>query len=119
MVAIELKVIRQDSDLTHLALVGRIDLKGIGALDNRFTALVVTRRKPALVDLSEVDFMASIGLRMLLTAAKALASHGSKMVLLSPQPMVEEVIRTAGFDKIIPITHDYDKAIEALQNPSA
>jgi anti-anti-sigma regulatory factor len=41
------------------------------------------------------------------------------MMLLSPQPMVEEVIRTAGFDKIIPIAHDYDKAIEALQNPSA
>ncbi|MGB7292877.1 MAG: STAS domain-containing protein [Thermodesulfobacteriota bacterium] len=115
----ELRIIKQDCDLTHLALVGRIDLKSLEALDNRFTALVVARRKPALVDLSEVDFLASIGLRMLLTAAKALSSRGSKMVLLSPQPVVEEVLRTVGFDKIMPIRHDYNKAIEALQNPSA
>jgi anti-sigma B factor antagonist len=111
----ELRVIRQDGDLTHLALIGRVDLKSLEAFDVKFTALTLAIRKPVLIDLSEVDYLASIGLRMLLTTAKALASHGSKIVLLNPQPMVEEVIRTAGFDKIMPITHDYKRAIEVLQ----
>jgi anti-anti-sigma factor len=67
------------------------------------------------VDISDVDYIASIGLRMLVTAAKALNKFGARMVLLNPHPDVEDVLRTAGFDKVMPIEHDYDRAIETLK----
>jgi anti-anti-sigma factor len=111
-----LQVIRSDDELTHLKLSGRVDLAGIGDLDREFTRQTVPRRKPVIVDISEIDYIASIGLRMLVTAAKALDKFGAKMVLLNPHPDVEDVLRTAGFDKVMPIEHDYDSALERLRS---
>ena len=111
----EMKVIREDDKLTHVKLSGRVDLEGIGSLDLEFTRHTVARRKPTIVDISDVDYIASIGLRMLVTAAKALNKFGARMVLLNPYPDVEDVLRTAGFDKVMPIEHDYQSALETLK----
>lgn len=111
----EMRVIKADDELTHVKLTGRVDLEGIGDLDREFTRQTVTRRKPVIVDISDVDYIASIGLRMLVTAAKALNKFGAKMVLLNPHPDVEDVLRTAGFDKVMPIESDYEKALETLR----
>ncbi|MBI4228903.1 MAG: STAS domain-containing protein [Deltaproteobacteria bacterium] len=111
----ELNVIREDDELTHLGVTGRMDLVGLEAMELKFTAHTVSRRKPTLIDLSGVEFLASLGLRLLLSSAKGLKMHGAKMVLLNPQPSVENVLKTSGFDKIVPITHDYNEAIEILK----
>lgn len=111
----EMMVIKEDEELTHVKLSGRVDLEGIGDLDLDFTKHTVARRRPTLVDISDVDYIASIGLRMLVTAAKALNKFGARMVLLNPHPDVEDVLRTAGFDKVMPIEHDYDRALETLK----
>jgi len=116
--SMEMKVIREDDELTHVKLSGRVDLEGIGDLDLEFTRHTVTRRKPTLVDISDVDYIASIGLRMLVTAAKALNKFGTRLVLLNPHPDVEDVLRTAGFDKVMPIEHDYERALEVLKTAS-
>jgi anti-anti-sigma factor len=52
---------------------------------------------------------------MLVTAAKALNKFGVRLVLLNPHPDVEDVLRTAGFDKVMPIEHDYERALETLK----
>ena len=111
----KMMVVKKDEELTHVKLSGRIDLEGIGDLDLEFTWHTVARRRPTLVDISDVDYIASIGLRMLVTAAKALNKFGARMVLLNPHPDVEDVLRTAGFDKVMPIEHDYESAIETLK----
>jgi anti-sigma B factor antagonist len=113
--SMEMKVISEDDELTHLKLSGRVDLETIGDLDLEFTRHTVARRKPAIVDISDVDYMASIGLRMLVTAAKALNKFGARMVLLNPHPDVEDVLRTAGFDKVMPIENDFESALETLK----
>ena len=111
----ELQVIREDDDLTHLGIRGRMDMMGLEGMELKFTAHTVSRRKPTLIDLSEVEFIASLGLRLLISAAKGLKRYGAKMVLLNPQPSVENVLKASGFNEIIPITHDHDKAIEILK----
>lgn len=113
----DMTVISADDDLTHIKLRGRVDLDTIGDLDREFTRHTVTRRKDVIVDLSDVDYLASIGLRMLITAAKALNKFGARMVLLNPHPDVEDVLRTAGFDKVMPIEHDLERAREAIKAP--
>ena len=42
---------------------------------------------------------------MLLTVAKALDRRGAKIVLLSPQPLVRDVLNHSGFDQLIAV-HD-------------
>ncbi len=111
----EIKQIRLDDDLTHIALSGRLDLSGAEEVELKFTALVATRAKPCLIDLSRLEFIASLGLRMFLSCAKALKNKNVSMVLLNPTPRVREILDTVGFDKLIPIEHDLDKALQVLK----
>ena len=108
-------VVRQDDELTLIELVGRLNIRGVEELDLKFTSNTVTRRKPAIIDISKIDFLGSLGLRMLISVSKALSAHGAKLVILNPQPLVEEVFINSGFDKIIPITHDFDTALKLLK----
>ena len=110
----ELEIKNQSEQITHLALRGRLDTAGVGEVDLRFTALTVPRAKPLLLDMSEVTYIASLGLRMLLTVAKALDHRGVKMVLLSPQPAVRKVLSLSGFDQLIPVRDDEGTAVAFL-----
>ena len=110
----ELETNNQSDQITRLALRGRLDTAGVGKVELRFTALTVPRAKPLLLDMSEVTYLASLGLRMLLTVAKALDRRGVKMVLLSPQPAVQKVLSLSGFDELIPVRDDEGTAVAFL-----
>lgn len=104
-----------DNGIKQVRLVGRLDMKGTNEIDNLFNFQINTAKAPVLIDMSEVDFLASIGIRLLLTSARALSRRGGKMVILNPQPMVEDVLKTAGVDQLIEIYNDYDLACTALK----
>src|SRR5262245_11526037 len=110
----ELEIKNRSDQITHLALRGRLDTAGVGEVELRFTTHTVPRAKPLLLDMSEVTFLSSLGLRMLLTIAKALDRRGAKTVLLSPQPAVREVLKISGFDQLMPVYNDAGTALSFL-----
>lgn len=103
-----------DESTLRIALVGRMDVTGTLAIDQSFTVLAAARSAGVIVDLSGVVFLSSIGLRTLISSAKALASRGGRMVLLAPVPLVRKVLETAGIDRIIPIFDDLAAAVAAV-----
>jgi anti-anti-sigma factor len=108
------------SGINHITLVGRLDIQGVTKVEDKFAFIVMTESVPVLVDLSQVEFIASIGIRMLLMSAKALNRRGGRLVLYKPQPLVGEVLATAGIDILIPVYDDFDAACASLlQTPSA
>lgn len=100
---------------TRLRLKGRMDVAGTENIDQAFTSQAASHKAAVIVDLSEVDFLASIGIRTLLTSAKAQEHRGGRLVLLNPQPMVESVLATAGVDTLIPIFRELDAALDDLR----
>jgi anti-anti-sigma factor len=98
-----------------IALSGRMDSAGTQQVDLRFAGLTATPPALIVVDLSQVSFLASIGMRTLLVSAKALARRQGHMVLAAPQPLVEEVLRLAGIDALIPVYADINSACEGLK----
>lgn len=114
LVIMEIRIIEQVDAITHIELSGRLDIKGVEEADIKFTAYTSSRGKPALVDLSGLGFISSLGLRMLLVNARNLGKKGSKMVLLNPVESVLNILEIAGFDKILPIMYDYDEACRFL-----
>jgi anti-anti-sigma factor len=60
--------------------------------------------------MSDVTFLVSVVLKMLLTVAKML-DHRAKMALVRPQPAVAEVLKVFGFDQLIPIHNDKGTAL--------
>lgn len=93
-------------------LSGRLDVPGVNEVQLKFTVYTATRRKPVIVDLSQVTLITSMGLGMLLTNARCLRSQGISMVLLKPQPNVEKVISMAAVSELLPIEHELSIALE-------
>ncbi|MBI4190227.1 MAG: STAS domain-containing protein [Betaproteobacteria bacterium] len=110
----EMHVEEPDGDITRVRLVGRMDYAGATEIDARFMELA-GREKFLLVDLSQVNFLASMGIRTLIMAAKALKERGGKMILFSPEMMVAKVLKTSGTDTLIPVYYDLLLARMALQ----
>jgi anti-sigma B factor antagonist len=110
----EMHVTQLDNGIRLIKLSGDLDVFGVGQIDTRFTAYSATIRSLVLVDLSEVNFMASIGIHMLTTTSKAVASRGGKMALCQPQPLVANVLEVAGVSSLIPVYTTYDDAAKDL-----
>jgi len=104
-----------DDNILKVTLDGRLDVQGAQSIDMKFTGLTATKKAAILVDMSKVSFLASIGMRTLVSCAKAAANRGGKMVLLSPQPLVKEVLDRTGITSIIPLYENLESAKEALQ----
>jgi anti-anti-sigma factor len=100
--------------VTCIRLNGRMDAAGAGRIGVPFTASVVAAGRGAAIDLSGVTFIASMGIGLLISAARGLRSKGSKMVLFGAQPMVQEVLEQAAIDQIIPLVATQDQALDAL-----
>jgi anti-anti-sigma factor len=110
----QLNVIRADDELTHLALVGTMDIAGIHAIDMKFHGYTAARRRPALVDLSGVELITSLGMGVFISCARSMLRYGARMVLLNPQPVVEEAMKSVGLGEAIPIAHSQDEAMRIL-----
>ncbi|MBO9650681.1 MAG: STAS domain-containing protein [Variovorax sp.] len=105
--------------IEKISLVGRMDSVGGHDINTRLAALVASRKMLAVVDMSEVSFLASIGIRTLVVNARAQSLRGGVMALANPQPVVAEVLKMAGIDSIIPVYPDVDSAFSALVASSA
>lgn len=110
----EFRVIDLHDERTEVALAGRLDLQGVNEVTGRFETTVGARRKPAVVDLSGVEFIASLGIGMLTGAAKSLRAHGHAMVMIVPEGLVEQTLRAASIDAVIPIAADREAALALL-----
>jgi anti-sigma B factor antagonist len=99
--------------ITNVAIHGRLDSIGAASVSQNFIAQVAAKQA-VIVDLSDVDYVASLAIRFLVAGAKAVKSNGGKLVLLSPGEYVHSILKTAGIDLIIPILFDRGEAVAAV-----
>jgi anti-anti-sigma factor len=110
----ELKVAQSDPVFTRIVLAGKLDVEGEGQIGDEFRQIVDGSQLNVLVDLSQVSYLASLGIRLLFAGAKSLAAAGKRMVVLNPQPMVKETLLNSGTVKLIAIAQDEDEAKRLL-----
>ena len=103
-----------DGDITRVLLDGRLDIQGAAAIDLKMN-VVAGSSKFLLIDLRNVSFLGSMGLRSILVPAQAVRRRGGKVALFGPVPLVDEVLKASNIDAIIPVFHDLDSAVAALR----
>jgi anti-anti-sigma factor len=103
-----------DDGVIRLSLEGRLDAATITAIQPEFMAKTVVLKKPVLVDMSEVTFVASLCIRMLVEAAKGLKASGARLALLKPSPLVEKALKASGFHRVVDIFHEEETALQNL-----
>lgn len=98
-------------DSMLVGLEGRLDIEGAQSIADQFTFATATKAQRVVVDLSNVDFIASIGIRTLFSAARAQSQRGGRVVLAAPTDMVRKVLVTAGVDQVIPLFDSVESAL--------
>ena len=88
---------------TTLRLVGELDISNTQDLRDCFTALVKAGQDRIVVDLSELDFIDSMGLGALVGGLKRLRGVGGEFLLKDPSPRVLKVLELTGLDEVFTI----------------
>lgn len=110
----QLTIEHLDNGVKKLALKGRMDIEGTDQISLRLATETSLERANVIVDLSELEFMASVGIGNLVRSYKTLKLRGGNMVFLNPQKVVELVIEHTQVHTLIPIYHDLAAACEAV-----
>jgi anti-anti-sigma factor len=109
----ELQYSELDNNIRMIKLIGKLDIIGVGQIETKFAGYCGGEKARVVVDLSEVDFLASIGIRLLTLTAKSIASRGGRMVLLNPTADVQHVLEVTGIPAIIPV-YSYLESAETI-----
>jgi len=95
-------------------LEGRLDSSSSGILEKKLLSLMETGEKNFLIDFSDMDYISSAGLRVLLMAAKKTKPAGGKVVLSALSDNVKEVFDIAGFTSIFTIFATGEEAVQSF-----
>jgi anti-anti-sigma factor len=110
----EIDVEELEGGVTTVVLRGRLNNAGVEAVDARFKEVAGSKRA-VVVDLSQVSFLTSLAIRMLVIGARAVANRGGKLVLSSPSEGVTSVLQAADIEQFIPLMFDRSAAIAAVR----
>lgn len=102
-------------DLRRILISGRLDTTGTNSIASHLIELAAGTRKAVIVDLSHVQYLASIGLGALISSAKALTRRGGKMALVVDKgSTVMMSLEATGVDKLIPVFRSLSDAEKAV-----
>jgi anti-sigma B factor antagonist len=97
-----------------IALTGRMDIPGSQEIDLKFSVEVAFDQSPLILDLGGVEFMASIGIGMIVAAAKVVQRRKGKFCLLNPRPVVLLTLERTQIQTVVPIFFAQEEAIRNL-----
>ena len=87
-------------DVCRIKLAGEFDFSGRDLADE---ILARADGAPKLVlDLSELDFIDSIGIHFVVTAHERARAQGREFTIVRGGPQVERVFRLVGLDEVLP-----------------
>jgi anti-sigma B factor antagonist len=92
-----------------VSLAGKLDIAGAQIVELPM-ATVSGAKCNVVIDMVGVDFIASIGIRHLVIAAKTVARNSRRLILLSPNALVTDVLMTSGLQDLLPIARSDDEA---------
>ncbi len=103
--------VEQIDDVLVITLPARLDAVGVAAIEVKLNELVTNHKGKAIADMSQVNFVASLALRMLLTSLKAVQPLGGDLRLAGLQPQIAEIFRKSRFDTLFKIYPDRESAL--------
>lgn len=97
-----------------LALSGHLDTKTAKGAEDAFEAAIAAGLTRLCVDFAKLEYISSVGLRVLLATMKKLKKAGGKLHLAAMNPTVKEVFDISGFSNIFSIFPTRAEALAAL-----
>lgn len=107
------RLVNSSPDQTTLALEGSLDFTGVEEIKTQFLTSISTHPGTVVVDLSQVTFIASLGMRLFIDAHKLVVPSGGKLIMFRANPSVRKILLHAGMESIFSIA-ETEEEIAAL-----
>ena len=93
-------------------LEGRLDISNSSQFEQDCMNWVEQGQRKFILDLGELEYISSAGLRSILAATKKLKAQNGSLALCALSGLVEEVVTVSGFDNILQVFPDLDQAMK-------
>jgi len=94
---------------------GRVDAASSPALGDRFKSILNRGETRIIVDMAEVSYISSSGLKVLLNASREARRRQGQLVLCNLEPKIASIIEMIGFDQVFPIAQDMEAAARLFE----
>ena len=94
----------------RVEVAGRLDTHTYGELDDRLTLVLAAKVQALVLDLAQLEYVSSAGVRSIFRARKLLAARGGTLVIANAQPQVQKVFDIV---KAVPLSEIFRSVQEA------
>jgi anti-sigma B factor antagonist len=102
---------KQNGAASIISIVGNLDALTAPQLTDYIGGRIGEGNVKLIVDLAQLDYTSSAGLRVLLSAVKETRSRNGDLRLAAVQPNVKKVLEMSGFTSILKIFDDVPTAL--------
>ncbi|GAB2651395.1 STAS domain-containing protein [Arenimonas aestuarii] len=102
----------------RVALGGRLDTHSYQQLDMQLAPLLASTVNSLVLDLANLEYISSAGVRSIFKARKALAGRGGRVVVVNPQPQIQkvfDVVKAVPLNEIFSSVAEADAYLDAMQ----
>jgi anti-anti-sigma factor len=103
----------QVAGATVLVLIGELDLDVAATVRAQLDA-AAEGEHDVIVDLRELRFIDSSGIKTLVDAYRLFARAQRKLALVISSPPMQHIFRIVGVDQILPVFPTFEAAVESL-----
>lgn len=108
--------VQQETNSTIVKVTGSVDALTAAELSKVLTNQITQGHANLIVDLVDVEFMSSAGLRTLLGAVKDARSSGGDLRITSTNPGVDKVLKMSGFHNIAKVFASQNEAVSSFNS---
>ena len=112
---------RRLADVVVAVPVGQIDHTNAMQLEQAMAPIVngaAAAKTPVVLDFAGVDYISSMGLRVLMAASKQMRARNAAIAVAAMQPIVVEIFGIARFNHVVQVFPSVRDALAALSAPA-
>lgn len=99
---------------TILSVQGEVDLANAASLRTELTSAIQTGTRLIVVDLTDLRYIDSSGINVLLDTHRAFAKDGSAIVLVVGSSMIQRTFKIVGLEQLMPMYPTVETAVEGF-----
>lgn len=100
--------------ITTVMLKGRMDAGTSKSVEDHLLKLIDAGEHRLVVDFAQLDYISSVGLRVLILASKKVKPLQGTIAICALQPTIKQVFEVAGFTTIFKVYPTRDDAVAGL-----
>ena len=105
---------RDENGITVIEIEGKLNTGASSDAEKFLNELLEEGVTKIILNLEQLDFIASTGLRVILSTGKKLAKVSGKLVICNPNLTVSDVLKISGFSQMFNVFVTEEEALDSF-----